>query len=94
MMGTPVCMAPEQARSPKDLTAAVDVYALGAVLMFAMTGRYPYERPTVAALLLAVTDPATDPTCPASRRRSGTWSPECSRTTPHPAARSRTSPRS
>ncbi len=61
MLGTPVCMAPEQARSPKDLTVAVDVYALGAVLMFAMTGRYPYERPTVAALLLAVTDPATDP---------------------------------
>jgi serine/threonine protein kinase len=61
MVGTPVCMAPEQAASPKDLTAAVDVYALGAVLMFAMTGRYPYERPTVPALLLAVTDPATDP---------------------------------
>jgi eukaryotic-like serine/threonine-protein kinase len=61
MLGTPVCMAPEQAISPKDLTAAVDVYALGAVLMFALTGRYPYERPTVPALLLAVTDPATDP---------------------------------
>jgi serine/threonine protein kinase len=61
MVGTPVCMAPEQARSPRDLTAAVDVYALGAVLMFAMTGRYPYERPTVPALLLAVADPATDP---------------------------------
>ena len=61
MLGTPVCMAPEQARSPKDLTAAVDVYALGAVLMFAMTGRYPYERPTVPALLLAIADPATDP---------------------------------
>ena len=61
MVGTPVCMAPEQAKSPRDLTAAVDVYALGAVLMFAMTGRYPYERATVPALLLAVTDPATDP---------------------------------
>jgi eukaryotic-like serine/threonine-protein kinase len=61
MLGTPVCMAPEQAASPKDLTAAVDVYALGAVLMFSMTGRYPYERPTVPALLLAVADPATDP---------------------------------
>ena len=61
MLGTPVCMAPEQAKSPTDLTAAVDVYALGAVLMFAMTGRYPYERPTVPALLLAITDPATDP---------------------------------
>ena len=61
MVGTPVCMAPEQARSPKDLTAAADVYALGVVLMFAMTGRYPYERPSVPALLLALTDPATDP---------------------------------
>ena len=61
MVGTPVCMAPEQAASPKDLTAAADVYALGAVLTFAMTGRYPYERPTVPALLLAISDPATDP---------------------------------
>ena len=61
MLGTPVCMAPEQARSPKDLSAAVDVYALGTVLMYAMTGRYPYERPTVPALLLAITDPGTDP---------------------------------
>ena len=61
MVGTPVCMAPEQAASPKDLTAAADVYALGAVLMFAMTGRYPFERPTVPALLLAISDPATDP---------------------------------
>ncbi|MGD0560265.1 MAG: serine/threonine-protein kinase, partial [Streptosporangiaceae bacterium] len=61
MLGTPVCMAPEQAKSPKDLTTAADVYALGAVLMFALTGRYPYERPTVHALLLAIADPATDP---------------------------------
>ncbi len=35
MLGTPVCMAPEQATTPKDLTAAVDVHALGAVLMCA-----------------------------------------------------------
>ncbi len=61
MLGTPVCMAPEQATTPRDLTAAADVHALGAVLMFAMTGRYPYERPTVAALLLAIADPAADP---------------------------------
>ena len=63
-------MAPEQAASPKDLTAAVDVYALGAVLMFSMTGRYPYERPTVPALLSPSPTLPPTPTCPASRRRS------------------------
>jgi eukaryotic-like serine/threonine-protein kinase len=61
MVGTPVCMAPEQAASPKEAKAPADVYALGAVLTFAMTGRYPYERPTVPALLLAVADPAAAP---------------------------------
>jgi eukaryotic-like serine/threonine-protein kinase len=60
-IGTPVCMAPEQASSAKDLTNAVDVYALGAVLMFALTGRYPYARPTVPAMLFAIADPATAP---------------------------------
>jgi eukaryotic-like serine/threonine-protein kinase len=40
-IGTPVCMAPEQAKSPRDLTAAVDVYALGAVLTYALTGHLP-----------------------------------------------------
>jgi len=60
-IGTPVCMAPEQARSPRDLTTAVDVYALGAVLVFALAGRYPYTRPSVPAMLLAIADPATPP---------------------------------
>jgi eukaryotic-like serine/threonine-protein kinase len=61
MLGTPVCMAPEQANSAKDLTAAADVYALGVVLMFSMTGRYPYARPAVPALLMAIADPGIDP---------------------------------
>jgi eukaryotic-like serine/threonine-protein kinase len=60
-IGTPVCMAPEQAKSPRDLTTAVDVYALGAVLTYALTGHYPYERPTMPALLFAIADPATRP---------------------------------
>jgi serine/threonine protein kinase len=54
-------MAPEQAKSPRDLTTAVDVYALGAVLTYALTGHYPYERPTMPALLFAIADPATLP---------------------------------
>jgi eukaryotic-like serine/threonine-protein kinase len=61
MIGTPVCMAPEQANSPKDLPPATDVYALGAVLLFALTGHYPYSRPTLPAMLVAITDAATPP---------------------------------
>ena len=60
-IGTPVCMAPEQVNSAKDLTTAVDVYSLGAVLLFALTAHYPYERPTVPAMLAAIASPAASP---------------------------------
>jgi eukaryotic-like serine/threonine-protein kinase len=60
-IGTPVCMAPEQARSPRDLTEAVDVYALGAVLTYALTGHYPYMRPSLPSMLFAIADAATPP---------------------------------
>ena len=60
-IGTPVCMAPEQVNSAKDLTTAADAYSLGAVLVFALTAHYPYERPTVPAMLYAIADAATPP---------------------------------
>lgn len=61
MIGTPVCMAPEQARSARDVTTAADVYSLGAVLLYAVTGHYPYQRPTLPATFYAIADPATPP---------------------------------
>lgn len=42
LLGTVQYMAPEQVHSVKDVTAAADVYALGPLLLFATTGRYPY----------------------------------------------------
>ncbi len=41
--GTPLYMAPEQARSPEPLTPAADLYALGCVLFEMLTGK-PYKR--------------------------------------------------
>lgn len=61
VVGTPICMAPEQAAGVKPLTAAVDVYALGALLLFAVTGHYPHEAATPYMVFHLVTDPATTP---------------------------------
>ena len=61
VIGTPMCMSPEQARSERALTPAVDVYSLGVVMLFAVTGHFPYQRPVLAATLLAIADPTTAP---------------------------------
>jgi serine/threonine protein kinase len=42
VIGTPQYMSPEQARGETDLTPASDVFALGAVLVFASAGHPPF----------------------------------------------------
>lgn len=53
-LGTPACMAPEQAVTPKQITAAADVHSLGATLLYALTGHYPYQGDTVVALMAKI----------------------------------------
>lgn len=61
ILGTPPCMSPEQAVSSRDVTAATDVYALGATLTFATAGHYPYQGESGHDTLSVIIDPAVDP---------------------------------
>ncbi|MFI8367157.1 serine/threonine-protein kinase [Streptomyces sp. NPDC085466] len=61
VVGSVLCMPPEQARGEQQLDRSADVYALGAVLLFAATGHYPYEGPTWQAVALKIEDPAVAP---------------------------------
>ncbi|MET9435496.1 protein kinase [Streptomyces sp. NPDC006551] len=61
VVGTPACMAPEQARGDRPLTSAVDVHALGAVMLFAASGHLPYQAANIHVLFHQVTDPETAP---------------------------------
>jgi serine/threonine-protein kinase len=58
VMGTPATMAPEQVKG-KPPTIAIDVYSLGVLLHFALSGRLPFDdREGVAVLLAKTTEPA------------------------------------
>jgi serine/threonine protein kinase len=54
MVGTHHYMAPEQIVSPHAVTAVADVWALGAILHFLLTGKTPFAAPTVAEVLVNV----------------------------------------
>ena len=50
-LGTPLYMAPEQARNAKNVDHRADIYALGVTLYYFLTGKLPFSGDTVVELI-------------------------------------------
>ncbi len=91
VLGTPNYMSPEQtAGATHHLTTGTDIYSLGAVLYFLLTGRPPFEGTTPLEVMRQVVE--TEPVPPSRilcKRRQGPVAPAASaaRATPCPLDR-------
>jgi len=54
ILGTPLYMAPEQARGETDVDHRIDLYAVGVTLYVMLTGQQPYRASNYNALLLKI----------------------------------------
>ena len=68
ILGTPLYMSPEQAKGGHKLDERSDIYSLGAVAYYLLTGRPPFQANGRTAVLIAH---AREPVEPPSRVRPG-----------------------
>jgi tRNA A-37 threonylcarbamoyl transferase component Bud32 len=66
VIGSPPYMSPEQAAGKSNLDARSDIYSLGAVAYFLLTGQAPFVRETAMLMLMAH---AYDPVVPPAKLR-------------------------
>ncbi len=53
-LGSPYYMSPEQAKGLPDVDGRTDVFAMGAILYEALSGKVAFEAPTVAEILVKI----------------------------------------
>jgi hypothetical protein len=68
ILGTPLFMSPEQAAASRELDERSDIYSLGAVAYFLLTGQPPFKGEDGIAVMIAH---ARDPVVPPSQVRPG-----------------------
>jgi serine/threonine protein kinase len=61
VLGSPLYMAPEQIRNPKDVDPRADVWSLGAILYKLLTGRSAFEADNPSATLAMIVMEEPDP---------------------------------
>ncbi len=57
IMGTPYYMSPEQSVGSSDIDERADIWSLGVVAFEALTGRKPFDGPSVGAITIAIHGP-------------------------------------
>ncbi len=68
ILGTPLFMSPEQAMGGREVDERSDIYSLGAVAYYVLTGRAPFEGENGIAVLITH---ARDPVVPPSQVHAG-----------------------